>query len=280
MPVELTIWQPQKTSNNTKMLVYGASGVGKTMLASTAPKPLFLDANKGMSSIVVEGVARIEINHWEDIRDAWPIIANDERFETIVVDGLNDIQRLSLRHVVGSYPNRRYYDDMPTQADWGKSLEDLQRLIEAFTSLQRNVVYTCFSTHVELEGDRVRPQMGGKNTWNMVTSYMDAVGYMYIVRDEKGAAQRVLAFDSPTAVTKNRTHVLPDVAYDPTWNKLFNVKEPPQVEFTKPKARSRKAAEPEEQPSQEQPQEAQAADHPDEQAAPEGQDSLEETQNA
>lgn len=265
MPVELTIWQPQKKSSNTKMLIYGASGVGKTVLASTAPHPLFLDANKGMSSITEEGVARIEINHWGDIREAWSVISQDDRFETIVVDGLNDIQRLSLRHVVGNYPGRRYYDDMPTQADWGKSLEDLQRLIETFNSLQRNVIYTCFGTNKELEDDRVRPQLGGKNTANMVTSYMDAVGYMYIVRNEKGEAQRAIAFDMPNAVTKNRTHVLPDVCYDPTWNKMFGVTEQPaRVEFLKPKGKRAKAEE--EQPPVEEPAQ------PNEQPAQDGQE--------
>jgi hypothetical protein len=53
------------------MLVYGASGAGKTVFAATAPEPLFLDMEGGLLSVAGSRVDRIEIKSLADLKEAY-----------------------------------------------------------------------------------------------------------------------------------------------------------------------------------------------------------------
>src|SRR3990172_6382666 len=93
--------------NRVRALIYGESGVGKTVFASTWPRPVFLDAEDGMASVTLP-VDRVRCDAWEDVFDVLQYLAaGDHNYETIVLDSLNEIQHFSMDYVVRTYPDRK-----------------------------------------------------------------------------------------------------------------------------------------------------------------------------
>ena len=82
------------TSPKVKMVVYGQIGVGKTRLATTAPKPLVLSAESGLLSLQGCDVPFIHISSPEELLQAleWLKTSPDaERFETIILDSISEM---------------------------------------------------------------------------------------------------------------------------------------------------------------------------------------------
>jgi hypothetical protein len=80
------------------MLVYGPEGSGKSTLGSQAPEAVFLCAEDGTSQL---DVARFpEPKRWQDVLDAVNELAiGQHSFKTLVIDSLDWIQPLLIRHV-------------------------------------------------------------------------------------------------------------------------------------------------------------------------------------
>lgn len=221
LPAKIQSWSGGGTTSQIKMLIYGASGVGKTVFAATAPEVLFLDADLGMMS-VDHPVSRWEMRSWDDLKEAHKYLRSGAHpFKTVVLDSLNAIQRMGMDSTVASYPVKRSYDNLPTMADWGKSLDDFQRLIRAFRSLPLRVIYICASKNREFEDERAEPQLSGKQTVSLVCQSMDVVGYLSVEARETGRKPiRVMGFDIANSITKDRTNKLPPLLPDPTWAKV------------------------------------------------------------
>jgi hypothetical protein len=219
MPLET--WTSQ-SFDSLKMLLYGDSGVGKTVFASTAPAPIFLDADKGMLSIRRE-VGRYPIEKWSDLQTAFQMLVREKHgFKTVVVDGLNEIQRICMDNVIDKFSMRRTYENLPSQSDWGKMLDDFEHLVRSLRSLPLNVIFIAHASNKVFEDDRIWPQFSGKQTANKVCGHMDIVSYMFVQKttDKVGSA-RVMGFDLPNAVTKDRSGRLPPVLAEPTWDKML-----------------------------------------------------------
>ena len=92
-------------SEQVKFLVYGESGVGKTVFSSTWPNVVFLDIDKGTASIR-RPFHSFPIDFFDDLIDAAEFLANEQHpFKTVVVDSLNELQYLSMRNVIKAFPN-------------------------------------------------------------------------------------------------------------------------------------------------------------------------------
>lgn len=69
------------------MCIYGAGGVGKTTLATTAPKSVFIDAEQGTKALGVRGidVPVVQVKSWKEVNEAWKLI-QEKDYETIIID--------------------------------------------------------------------------------------------------------------------------------------------------------------------------------------------------
>lgn len=211
--------------NRVRFLVYGESGVGKTVFSSTWKKAIFLDANHGMSSVTAK-VGKIRIDSWGDLLNALQYLKSAEHdFETVVVDSLNDIQFFCLRNIIHAFPTiRRPYDDLASQSDYGKMLSDFEKFIRNITSLSMNVVLTCNVAPREYETDAVQPQLVGKHTARNVAGLMDVIGYLHKQESAQGGDKkdRIMVFDAVNYVTKDRSGMLPSRIINPTHKQLLN----------------------------------------------------------
>lgn len=214
------MWEPE-VIENLKILLYGDSGVGKTRFCATMPKPLFLDADHGLRSIKIP-CPFITINNWADLQQAYMLLSREEHsFETVVIDSLSRVQKMCMDNVVESYPSRRVYDNLPSQQDWNKALDDLFHMISFFVSLPMNVVFTAHTKPRRFEDERAEPLLSGKNTISALTQSMDIVAYMFVQEVEEGEKPvRKMGFDLAGWWTKDRTDQLPPVLENPIWGDL------------------------------------------------------------
>ena len=88
----------------TKLLIYGREGVGKTLLASHLPNPLWLDLE---GSTGPYGFQRLDPTpkSWQDVLDAVFYIAQSKPCSTLVIDTFDKAEELEIRYLVENDPS-------------------------------------------------------------------------------------------------------------------------------------------------------------------------------
>ena len=137
------------------MVVYGPAGVGKTTLASSAQDStygkdvFFIDIEAGTRSISDRGdITVFKPNDWLDISGVYKYLSEEKHgFRTVVIDSLTEAQRYSLEYAMRSAKNPEF----PGLQDYGKSNEQLVRLVRSFKALSQTKGYTIIFTALERE---------------------------------------------------------------------------------------------------------------------------------
>ncbi len=86
-----------------RILLYGASGIGKTTLASHMPSPLFLDLHGESGHLQVN---RVAINSWDELRQAVRDAALLSNYKTLVIDNVSRAQALAAQWVCENIPDK------------------------------------------------------------------------------------------------------------------------------------------------------------------------------
>lgn len=197
-------------------LLYGESGVGKTVFASTWPQPLFIDAEDGMASVTLP-VDRVRVTSWEEVFAVVDYLINAEElpYETIVIDSLNEIQHLCMNYIVQAFPQvKRSYQSVPQVADYGKMILDIENMVRVLKSLPMHVLFLAQVQNREFDTDTVSPQLTGKNTAKNICRMMDVVGYIFKTETaDDNMSDRAIAFDAANYVTKDRSGLLPPILH-------------------------------------------------------------------
>jgi hypothetical protein len=201
--------------SRVRLLVYGESGVGKTVLASTFPKPVFLDIDDGMASVTPGKAARWFISTWAEMYEKVALLLSthpdDIPYDTIVIDNLNELQSLAMKHIVTAFPTvKRAYGSQPGMSDYGMMMNIVDDMVRGLKSLEKRVIFLAQVKPREFETDLVMPQMVGKNTSQNICRMMDVIGYLFKA-DVEGRSVRQIAFDASNYVTKDRSGRLPPI---------------------------------------------------------------------
>ncbi len=208
MATKPKIVMPEDTiSNKVKMLIYGGSGVGKTYLATTAPKPVVLAA-EGLFTLRKYKIPCIVIDKWETLQNAHEWLKLGEHdYETVIVDSLNEVQFVNQLHLLETASHKRM-----TQGDWGDNILDLQKMVRAFRDLPMNVIFTCaLDEFTSDKGLHQQPAISTKKLPNDILNIFDFVGLLVAQetdqKDEKGnpIIKRAIRFEpNETLRAKNR----------------------------------------------------------------------------
>ena len=210
------------------MCIYGESGVGKTTLASEAPGCLYADAENGLQGLAESrpDLHVWPIQNWQDLEDLYMFLTlGGHGYESVVLDPMNMIQRISLNHVLMAYPKvaRPYGGSLASQGDWGKSMDDLTTLMLLFSQQlgNMNVVFTCLAQSRDKDEDFVKPWLRGKNMSDTLMAACGVVGYLY-TKPVEGRIARFLQLQPFGNVdAKDRYNKLPATMEDPTFDKIL-----------------------------------------------------------
>ena len=156
------------TSELTKImcLIYGRSKVGKTRLAATAPKPLFIDVNENLISLQGMGIERTKVTTLKQFKTIHDTLLNDKKFRnrTIVFDSLSNLARLHFKKL--KKKERKELKENPKFNKYWKYdciYDDVIDVIDLLAELPQDVIVICKERSIEIDGeDKFRPLFPGK----------------------------------------------------------------------------------------------------------------------
>lgn len=231
----------QEEDEHCNIMIYAASGVGKTVLGGSDDKVLFIatEDNGTLSAKRFGSTAKKwVVNTWDDIVDAYEYLYDLSEgltkplpFNWIVIDSATEMQEKCMRWILddAKKQNPARDPDIPAIQDWQKYYEMFKRLVKGFNALPVNVLWTALDQDAEDEEGNVYkvPLLQGKGVQyaKKMSSWMTSFGYMYIVRQpiegqsENEPAQfrerRVIVWRGTSKITaKDRTRTLDPYTVD------------------------------------------------------------------
>ena len=170
-----------------RALVYGPTGVGKTMFASTWPKPLFIDTDRGGETLRKLHVPHIPVYYndraWEKVKSIIDALAagtapfDELEVQTVVIDSATALASMILYEsmLYPSRPGQTRRDPVKDKPQYDDYNAVLTRLGDIVLRCKDLPMHTVFLAGVKLERDEVSGTYIGKP--NIVGSYRDTIGH-------------------------------------------------------------------------------------------------------
>jgi len=189
MSIKLT--STKNASKKVKILVYGGAGMGKTVLCSTAPKPIIISAEAGLLSISDFDIPVIEVKTVKDVMDAYEWITTSkeaDKFETVCLDSVTEIAEVLLTQYKG--------EEKDPRKAYGRLNDDMSTLIRSFRDLpNKHVYFTAKSIKKEDETSGIsvtRAAMPGNTLSNNLPYWFDECLCLRIGKTPSGKEFRYL----------------------------------------------------------------------------------------
>lgn len=180
--------------NGLKIIVFGASGSGKTSLIKTLPNPIILSAEAGLLSINDAEIPYIEIRNVEDLMEAYQWAANSDearQFESVALDSISEVAEVVLAN------EKRKNKD--ARAAYGELQQTMMDVLRSFRDLNGKHVY--MSAKMEKAQDEqgrilYSPSMPGSKLGQQIPYLVDECYALRTEKDQEGVIQRALMTQS------------------------------------------------------------------------------------
>lgn len=235
------------------MLVYGESGVGKTRLAGSSDavpemrRVLFIDVEGGSLTLksCYPEVDVLRVKSWSDMQNVYDeLYLNQHGFNTIVIDSLTEIQKMSMDKIMRRRveENEEADADVPGIREWNINLEQTRKFVRLFRDLPVNTIFTALvklDKNMRTGATRRKPSLSGKVA-DEVAAFLDIVVYLYSKEVGDENKRMLLTGQTEDTVAKDRSNHLPMIIEDPTMETLFkhinrgvitNVPTAPETQF-------------------------------------------------
>ena len=240
--------QRGRTYMPPRMLIYGTEGIGKSTLAASTPKPIFVQTEDGLGEIECDKFPLAR--SFDDVMAALTELSTeDHEYETVVIDSLDWLERLIWDVLCAQY---RVSSIEKVDGGYGKgyihALGPWRKLVAQLSDLHRQRrMMVVFIAHAKIERfedpespayDRYSPRLH-KHASALLTEWCDAVLFAtrkFTTRQEDGGfgRQRVIAapvgagggerilraVGGPTCVAKNRYGLSPELPL--SWDAVVN----------------------------------------------------------
>ena len=217
-----------RTAQPPRLLVYGVEGVGKSSWAASAPSPIFISTEDGLSEI---DTAKMPLCTDFDmvVRQLGAVLAEDHDFRTLCVDSLDWLERLIWDAVCAEYGAKNIervdggygHGYVIALTYWRRVIALLDRIRAERRMGVILIAHSKVETFQDPENgpyDRYSPRLY-KSACALVSEWVDAVlfaSHRIRVGDGKaapvgagGGERRLRTAGSPACVAKNR-YGLPD----------------------------------------------------------------------
>lgn len=189
------------TNKKVSMIIAGVPGIGKTTLALSAPKPLLVDLDGGVSR--VEGQYRkdtlIAQNYEELIDD---LHSDLSAYETIVIDTGGKLLELLKPVVIKDSPKNAKTDGSLSLQGYGAVKRKFSDFVSFVRSLNKHLVIVFHASEVQLSNDitglRIRIEGSSRDE---VWDDMDLGGFI-----EMRGSKRVIGFTNCDRYYAKGTH--------------------------------------------------------------------------
>jgi hypothetical protein len=216
------------------MLIYGDSGVGKTVFTGTGGADmLILGLESGLIAAKRQGsrAKAWPVKTWQDVEDCYLFLRDTNHgFKWLGIDSLTDMQEKLLRHILNrAIEEKKDRDpDIPAIQDHQKWQNMLKRFVNDFNDLPINVCYTALAMRRENEEaeDIMLPLILGKDyeISQAICGKMHVVGHMAKqvigTGDDRKAQRRILFEHIPPYFAKDRYDCLPRYMSTPSIPKI------------------------------------------------------------
>lgn len=227
MAIQLVSADSLAASNGVKIVVYGRSGMGKTMLSCTMPNPIILSAESGMLSLKRENIERvwgagrndisydipvIQINTVQDLIDAEVYLRTDPQGMTFnpILDSATEIAEQVLANA------KKQVKD-PRQA-YGELIEQMTKTIKAFRDLPgRHVLLNFKEERSKDEGTGLTlagPSLPGQKMGPATPYLTDEVFQLFAGKNPDGSMYRAFRTQPDfSADAKDRSGALDEIEF-------------------------------------------------------------------
>jgi len=229
--------------NYTSMLIYGASGTGKTAFASTCPKPaILLDLReKGTETIAkVPDIKVLEIDTWQEFEAVYWELKDDDEYRTIILDQITSLQGIAMQKI--REDNNYEEKDTFTQRDWGRLSGMMQTWLLNYRNLFNGEKHILFLAHQrafdteEGENNQIAPHVGARlspSVEDFMNGAVSVIGNTFIrERTDKKTKEREVSYCmrlGPHGSYRSKIRVppgsvdVPDVLVNPTFEKIMKL---------------------------------------------------------
>lgn len=141
-----------KIDRSLRVVIYGPEGIGKSTLASTAPKPLFLDTERGSGHL---DVTRVSVNSFADLKDALETVVGLVKtkafeYESLVLDTADNLWRLCADHVCAQ-GKKNSIEDFGYGKGYAMAFDTFRDVLHALDFINRHGVWIVVVSHAMVE---------------------------------------------------------------------------------------------------------------------------------
>jgi len=227
--VELNFTTTDRASidHGIKMLVYGASGVGKTFLCGTMPKPLIISGEQGLLSLRGKSIPVITVTSAAEVDAALEWCRNNaakQGIESIALDSISEIVEKVLF-------NERSKTKDPRQA-YGAMADRAIQMVKDFRDLRGFHVLVIAKQMVGKDPmtgmEKASPTAPGQQVGPALPYLFDEVFHAFTDKDANGNVYHALRTHAAfNADAKDRSGVLDEIEYPDIANIIAKIKAAP-----------------------------------------------------